>query len=102
MTNAIISLVKDNKKIVYISVEKRNELLSSLAHKLRFKSMLYNCLVAVYHPDMNMENMLTAGWSIKEDNRNGYVENIKIVPSYTKKSKKEERCALCGQSKKKV
>ena len=101
MKNLVISLIKGDKRSVYISVQKRPELLAPLIHKLRVKSALYNCVVSTYHPEMNFENSLNAGSIIEEDNRASYVHNIKIVPSYSKKKKEDKRCPLCGQEIKK-
>ena len=102
--NTILEIEKEGRRSVYIYVERRPELLSSLHHKLRVKSALYGCNVYVYNPDMNFNNALSLGWNIIIDNRPEYVHNIKIVNSYNKKNKKENKesvCNFCGQKIKK-
>lgn len=97
MKNLVISLTKEGKRSVYISVQKRPELLAPLAHKLRVKSALYECLVSTYHPEMDFTHTLNNGWIIEEDNRASYIHNIKIVPAYSRKKKENKNCPLCGQ-----
>lgn len=89
--NTVLSIEKNGNRHVYISVQRRPELLFSLNHKLRIKSILYGCLVTVYSPDMDFENVTNAGWTITEDNRSTYVHDVKIVKSYVKKNKKEKQ-----------
>lgn len=96
--NTVVELTRANgKRTVYISVLKRHELLFALHHKLRVKSIIYDCHVTVYSPDMCFENAIKAGSIITVDNRSSYKHDVVIVPIYSKKVKHDRGCSLCGK-----
>ena len=103
--NLVIELEKDGKRSAYISIQRRPELLAPLHHKLRVKTAIYGCVISTYNPEMNFDNAIKSGSKIVYDNRSEYVHNIKIVPAYSKSSKKKSsngpKCNFCGQTIKK-
>jgi len=103
--NLVIELEKDGKRTAYISVQRRPELLAPLHHKLRVKCVIYGCVISTYNPEMNFDHSIKCGWKIIYDKREEYVDNIKVVPAYSKSSKKKSsgvpKCNFCGQTIKK-
>ena len=95
--HTVIELIKGDRRSVYISVQKRPELLAPLHHKLRVKSVIYGCMVSTYCPGMDFTSSVEAGWRIVVDNRENYVHDVKIIKAYARKEKKDKRCMMCGQ-----
>lgn len=96
--NTIVEISRaDGRRVVYIAMLRRPEILSAIQHKLRIKSVIYGCVVSTYCPGMNFDASIKAGSTMTVDNRAGYVHDVKIVPAYSKKSKKDKYCPLCGQ-----
>lgn len=97
--NTIVEITRpDGKRVVYIAVLRRPEMIGALQHKLRVKSIIFGCIVSTYCPEMDFENSIKAGSVMTVDNRAGYVHNIKIVPAYSKKkNNKDKYCPQCGQ-----
>lgn len=96
--NTVVELTRpDGKSTVYISVQKRPELLAPLHHKLRVKSVIYGCLVSTYCPGMDFDNAIAAGSKMTIDNMEHYVHDVQTVPAYSKKTKKDRKCPLCGK-----
>lgn len=99
--NTIVELIRqDGRRSVYISMLRRPEMNAAVHHRLRIKSAIYGCMVSTYCPGMDFTASVAAGSRIVVDNREGYVHNVKIVPAYSKKTKKERRCPLCGNETK--
>jgi hypothetical protein len=100
--NTIVEITRaDGKRVVYIAMLRRPEMLAPIQHKLRVKSVIYGCVVSTYCPGMCFNKSIEAGGTMTVDNRAGYVHDVKIVPVYSKKEKKDKRCMMCGQPIKK-